>query len=258
MVNLHNKVTVITGAGGGMGAALAAGFGAAGSRLFLSDNRAEQLSVSVGKAREFKVEVCSSVVDLSQGEAAKAMVEQAIRTFGQIDVLINNAGVCRAKALWHLNEEDWDRVLNVNVKGLFFAMQTAACHMLERGGVIINIASVAGRVGRPNLLHYAASKAAVISMTRSAAAALADHNIRVNAIAPGMIDTEMLREVQATCVREGLLDGVGGSHPSLKAIPLGRVGQPEDVVRAALFLAGADSAFVTGQTLNVCGGSVMS
>lgn len=249
-----DKVTVITGATGGLGRAMARGFAERGSRLFLTDRATEDLSLLARELRDDGAAVCFEAADLRRSAAAGDVIDAAAKAFGRIDVLVNNAGVCHSKSLWELSEEDWDDVLNINVKALFFALQAAARHMRERGGSIVNVASVAGRVGRPTLLHYAASKAAVISITRSAAAALASEKVRVNAIAPGMIDTEMLHDLQATWAREGN----GGGVPSPAKVPLGRVAQPEEIVRAALFLAGDEAEYITGQTLNVCGGIVMS
>ena len=248
-----DKVTVVTGATGGLGRAMTRGFAERGSRVFLTDRAADDLAGFAQELRDDGFTVCFEEADFRRSAAAAGVIEAAVKAFGRIDVLINNAGVCGSKSLWDLSEEDWDEVLNINVKALFFALQSAARHMRERGGAIVNVASVAGRVGRPTLLHYAASKAAVISITRSAAAALAAEKVRVNAIAPGMIDTGMLHDLQATWARDG-----SGGVPSPAKVPLGRIAQPEEIVRAALFLASDDAEYITGQTLNVCGGIVMS
>lgn len=253
MPRFDRQVAVITGAAGGLGQALSAGFAKEGCRLFLSDLRMAPLNEQVERLRSEGAEVCADVCDLSDRNQTVSLIHRAREVFGGIDILVNNAAVCEAKSFWSIEESDWDRVLNVNVKGLFFALQAAANQMRERGGSIINIASVAGRVARPALLHYAASKAAVISITRSAALALAKHRIRVNAIAPGMIDTEMLQGLQTNWSQNW-----DTPPPSADSVPLGRVAQPEDFVATALFLAGSESAYMTGQTINVCGGIVMS
>ncbi|MEO6964719.1 MAG: SDR family oxidoreductase, partial [Acidobacteriaceae bacterium] len=171
-------------------------------------------------------------------------------------VLVNNAGVAWAKSFWDLTEEDWDLILGVNVKALFFTLQATARRMMEHGGTIINIASIAGRLPRPTLMHYAASKAAVISITRSAALALADHNIRVNAVAPGMIDTEMLHSLQSDLQKAS--PGSAAGQPGVDIVPLRRIAQPEEIAQAVLYLASDASAYITGQTLNVCGGISMN
>jgi NAD(P)-dependent dehydrogenase (short-subunit alcohol dehydrogenase family) len=228
-------------------------FARAGYRVFLTDRRPDLLAELSKVIRDSRGEVGECSADLSIAGQPCRVIEQAMQTFGQIDVLVNNAAISNAKPIWELNESDWDDVFGTNVKALFFVLQHAARHMIGRGGSIVNIASVAGRLGRPALLHYAASKAAVISITRSAALALAEHNVRVNAVAPGMMDTEMLRELQTALHSNG-----GPGTPSTALVPLGRIAQPEEVVQAVLFLAGNSASYITGQTLNVDGGIVMS
>jgi len=259
MGKLEGKVALITGAAGGLGQSLAEGFVREGCSLFLSDLESPKLSRVVEHLRSRGATVRGAPADLRSCEQTRAVVERAVHEYGQLDVLVNNAAVSSMRPLMKLTERDWNEVLDVNVKGLFFALQTAARHMAERGGgSIINIASVAGRVGRPTLLHYAASKAAVISITRSAALALAKEQVRVNSIAPGMIDTEMLHDLQSAWNGISAADDKGTIHPSPDKVPLGRVAKPEDIVATAVYLASRDSEYMTGQTLNVCGGLVMS
>ena len=248
-----SKVVVVTGAAGGLGAALSREFAKTGYRVFVTDRSPELLADLTTAIRQLGTEIEGCAADLSIADQPRFVIEQAIEKFGRIDVLVNNAGISSAKPMWELTERDWDEVFDVNVKALFFALQHAAKYMVGNGGSIVNIASVAGRAGRPALLHYAASKAAVISITRSAALALASQNVRVNAIAPGMMDTGMLRELQTALHSNG-----GPGTPSTGLIPLGRIAQPEEVVQAVLFLAGSTASYITGQTLNVDGGIVMS
>jgi NAD(P)-dependent dehydrogenase (short-subunit alcohol dehydrogenase family) len=255
MDSSQGKVVVITGAAGGLGSALARRFAQERCRLFLTDKHQSGLTEIIGELAMEGATVAGEPMDLVNGGRGN-VIEKAFQVYGRIDTLVNNAGVSRAKPFWDLTEEDWDNVLNVNVKALFFALQTAAKYMLPHGGSIINIASVAGRLPRPALMHYAASKAAVISITRSAALALADNNIRVNAIAPGMMDTEMLHTL-----RSDLKESTPGSapgQPSLSIIPLGRIAQPEEIAAAAVFLASDAGSYITGQTLNIDGGICMS
>ena len=256
MGTLLGKVVVITGATGGLGTALSRRFAHEGSELFLTDKDEGPLSDTLGKLTNDGAKVAGAPFDLANTSGVGDLVEKALSTYGRIDSLVNNAGVSRAKSFWDLTEEDWDSVFDVNVKALFFILQTAARHMLQRGGSIINIASVAGRLPRPTLLHYAATKAAVISITRSAALALAKNNIRVNAIAPGMMDTKMLHNVRSDLERFATSSAVG--QPDVSAVPLGRIAQPEEIAAAALFLASDAASYITGQTLNVCGGVSMS
>ena len=255
MQNLQGKVVVITGAAGGLGTALALRFAEEKCRLFITDKHDDRLIALMDRLRASGVPVAGLPMDLADGKTS-GVIEQAFAEDGRIDILVNNAGVSRAKPFWELTEEDWDGVLDVNVKALFFALQRAAKHMLPHGGSIINIASVAGRLPRPSLLHYAASKAAVISITRSAALALAGSNIRVNAIAPGMIDTEMFH-VLLSDLNGGVASSSAG-QPSLNIIPMGRIAQPEEIAATAVFLASDAADYSTGQTLNVCGGICMS
>jgi NAD(P)-dependent dehydrogenase (short-subunit alcohol dehydrogenase family) len=257
MTGLGGKLVVITGAAGGLGTALARAFAKEGCQLFLTDCRPRQLEKLIAEIAMSGVLVHGEATDISKVHKTQDLINRAFQTLGGIDVLINNAGISSVKSLWDIDETDWDSVLNVNVKGLFFTFQAAARHMLERGGSIINITSVAGRGPRPAMLHYAASKAAVISITRSAALALARSRIRVNAIAPGMMDTEMLDKVQSS-FSNTTNSAELGQPPSRSSIPLGRIAQPDEVAGAAIFLASDAGSYITGQTLNVCGGIMMS
>ncbi|MCI0624947.1 MAG: glucose 1-dehydrogenase [Acidobacteria bacterium] len=260
MGKLEGQVALITGAAGGLGQSLAEGFVREGCRLLLSDLDAPRLSRVIDHLRSQGAAVVRGApADLRSCDQTTALVERVIQEYGHINILVNNAAVSSMRSLWDLTERDWDEILDVNVKGLFFTLQSAARHMVERGsGSIINIASVAGRVGRPTLLHYAASKAAVISITRSAALALAKQRVRVNAIAPGMIDTEMLHDLQSAWNNMSTAEDKSAHNPSPDKVPLGRVAKPQDIVATAVYLASRDSEYMTGQTLNVCGGLVMS
>lgn len=255
MGRLNGCVAMITGACGGLGRALGRGFAREGASLFLTDLDEAGLAGTVEELRSQGVNAHAMAADLRNGASISKLAETALGAFPGVNVLVNNAGVSETKTIWDLTEADWDRMLSVNVKGPFLLLQALARHMVSNGGgSIINIASVAGRRGRPMLLHYAASKAAMISITRSAALALAPHHVRVNAIAPGMMDTQMLHGLQQQWKE------IAGNQsvPTASAIPIGRVAQPEDLVGTAIFLASEESAYMTGQTLNVCGGLVLS
>jgi D-sorbitol dehydrogenase (acceptor) len=255
MGRLNGCVAMITGACGGLGRALGRGFAREGASLFLTDLDEAGLAGTVEELRSQGVNAHAMAADLRNGASISKLAQTALETFPGVNVLVNNAGVSETKTIWDLTEADWDRMLSVNVKGPFLLLQALARHMVSNGGgSIINIASVAGRGGRPMLLHYAASKAAMISITRSAALALAPHHVRVNAIAPGMMDTQMLHGLQQQWKE------IAGNQsvPTASAIPIGRVAQPEDLVGTAIFLASEESAYMTGQTLNVCGGLVLS
>jgi NAD(P)-dependent dehydrogenase (short-subunit alcohol dehydrogenase family) len=255
MSSLTGKVAIITGAAGGLGTALAHSFAREGCRLFLTDVRQDALERLRSAIAAGGTDVRTCTADLTVTREVRSMIEQAVREFETLDILVNNAGISATKSFWDLEEADWDYLLQLNVKGVFFALQAAARHLTKGGGSIINIASVAGRLPRPCLLPYAASKAAVISITRSAALLLAGSGIRVNAIAPGMMDTDMLHGLQSMWNQSS---GEAATPPSRDLVPLGRIAQPAEIAAAAVFLASDSAAYITGQTLNVCGGIVMS
>jgi len=183
------------------------------------------------------------------------MVETALRELGKIDILVNNAGITLVRDPLQLSEGDWDRTLNLNLKAVFFCSQAVAREMVKRrSGVILNAASISGRTGRPMMVDYCASKFGVIGITQGLAMALAKHGIRVNAVAPGIVDTDMWvgidREWSAL---EGKPAGTI-KQSRVATIPLGRIETPEDVANLYTFLASDEAAYITGQTYNVCGG----
>ncbi len=201
-----------------------------------------------------------AAADVSRVETLGPLVDAAALRFGVVDVLFNNAAIFDLAPLLDASEQSYQRLFDVNVKGMFFMMQAVLARLVAAGqaGSIVNLASQAGRRGEALVAHYCASKAAVISYTQSAALAMAPHGIRVNAIAPGVIDTPMWGQVDALFARyEGLHPGEKKIAVG-KAVPLGRMGVPQDIAGAAVFLAGAESGYITAQTLNVDGGNVMS
>jgi NAD(P)-dependent dehydrogenase (short-subunit alcohol dehydrogenase family) len=198
--------------------------------------------------------VRADVSDLAQIDG---LVAAARERHGTIDILFNNAAVFDLAPLLDSDEAMYERLYAVNVKGMFFAMQKVLAQM-PRGGAVINLASQAGRRGEALVAHYCATKAAVISYTQSAALAMAPRGIRVNAIAPGVVDTPMWARVDALFARyEGLAPGEKKAAVG-RAVPLGRMGRPDDIAGAAVFLASDEAAYITGQTLNVDGGNVLS
>jgi meso-butanediol dehydrogenase/(S,S)-butanediol dehydrogenase/diacetyl reductase len=204
-------------------------------------------------------------VDLREPDQSAAMVGRVAERFGRLDVLVNNAGVVRVRPLLELTPEDWDFVNDVNARGLFFALQAGARQMLRQDppgegrprGKIINIASIAGRGGRPMFAAYAASKAAVISITQSAAMGLAP-NVTVNAICPGVVDTQMWRTIDREWTQADQRPVGSAWQDRIRGIPMGRPQAPEDLAGMAVFLASSDSDYVTGQAYNVDGGMLMS
>ena len=240
---LAGRRALITGAARGIGAEIARSFRREGADLALLDIDAERL-VSMG------AEVDASVygVDLADVQATVAVVEQAIGELGGLDILVNNAGILKMAPLLEIDPADWDQTFAVNVRAMLITIQVAAKAMIPSGhGSIINMASMGGKVGSPNQAHYAASKAAVISLTQVAAKELGPYGIRVNCICPGYVLTEMGAATQTEeMVREW----------SSKS-PLGRLAEPSDVANMALFLASDEASYCTGQAMNVTGGMVM-
>jgi len=259
MNRLAGKRAIVTGSAGEVARAIHELFQQEGARLYLTDinlegirPRAEALG---GEARG----VFYGAADLARPEEVGRLVEDAVARLGGVEVLVNNAGINIPRDLLEISAEDWDRVLGVNLKGPYFMLQAVARHMLAsgKGGAIINVASVTGRIPRPSQLAYGASKAALIYLTRTAAVGLGPQGIRVNAVAPAAIDTPMFRAVAPTA---GAAEGMTAEEwlaSWSKRLPLGRLTTTRDVSQAILFLASDDAAFISGQTLGVSGGLVI-
>ncbi len=268
MGSLKDSVTLVTGASRGIGRAIALRYAQEGAAVFIADldlEGAEAVAAQI-RASGGSAEACRT--DIGEPKESAAMVARAADRFGRIDVMVNNAGVIRVATLLDLTPEDWDYNNDINARGLFFALQAGARQMQSqplRGsgqgaglrGKIINIASIAGRIGRPMFVAYAASKAAAISITQSAAGALAPE-ITVNAICPGIVDTEMWRKIDREwTASDGRAPGEAWAD-RIRSIPMGRPQTPEDLTGMAVFLAGPGSDYITGQSYNVEGGLVMS
>ncbi|MEW6704119.1 MAG: L-iditol 2-dehydrogenase [Pseudomonadota bacterium] len=255
---LRGRHALITGAGGGIGLAVAQAYLREGARCTLVDLApTPALRALAGEHPDATHVLAADVAHTAQVEAT---VQAAQERFGPVDVLFNNAAVFDLAPLLDSDERMYQRLFDVNVKGLFFTMQSVLRRMVQQGlkGRVINLASQAGRRGEALVSHYCATKAAVISYTQSAALAMAPHGIRVNAIAPGVIDTPMWEQVDALFARyEGLAPGEKKAAVG-KAVPLGYMGAPQDIAGAAVFLASDESSYITAQTLNVDGGNVMS
>jgi NAD(P)-dependent dehydrogenase (short-subunit alcohol dehydrogenase family) len=197
----------------------------------------------------------SMQMDVTRMADIQRMVETALREFGKIDILVNNAGITQVREPLQLSEADWDRTLNLNLKAVFFCSQAVAREMVTRkSGVILNAASISGRSGKPMLVDYCASKFGVIGITQGLAMALAKHGIRVNAVAPGIVDTDMWVSIDREwSALEGKPTGTV-KQARVANIPLGRIETAEDVAKLYTFLASDDASYITGQTYNVCGG----
>ncbi len=257
---LENQVVVITGAGNGIGAGVARAMAAAGAKVVCADINSEAARKIAEDVANAGVESLALTADVGDVDGIEAMLDATMDRFGRLDVIVNNAGVTRKAYIMDLTEADWDRIHRVNAKGVFFCLQGAARRMIEQGGGrIINMASIAGRgySGTSNAA-YAASKGAVIALTRTAAQQLGRHNITVNAICPGVTRTELLEQIFAT---QQETDGISRDDAEARAarpIPLRRINEPEDIAAMAVFLASPGARNITGQAYNVDGGLITS
>lgn len=241
------KTAIVTGAARGIGRAIAEELARNGANLGLCDLNAEWLADTAAAAEALGAKVTCVSVNVSDGEAVNAAVAEIIEKMGSVDILINNAGITKDGLMMRMSEADWDAVLSVNLKGTFlFTKAVARPMMKQRSGAIVNIASIIGLIGNAGQCNYAASKAGVIALTKSTAKELASRNIRVNAVAPGFIESKMT-EVLSDDVKQKMLD----------QIPMKRLGQPADIARTVMFLASDAASYITGQTLTISGGMVM-
>lgn len=263
-MKLDNKVAVVTGGARGIGLAIVERYLQEGARVVVADIDAQAIEAALGQLKQSLdptgERIMGQRLDVCDRESIAALVRDVSARFGGIDILVNNAAVFDMAPVLEVTEQSYDRQFNVNVKGMFFTLQSVAKAMVERGqgGKIINMASQAGRRGEPLVSMYCASKAAVISLTQSCGLDLIKHRINVNGIAPGVVDTPMWDEVDALFARYE--NRPLGEKKRLvgEAVPFGRMGRPEDHAGAAVFLASADSDYVVAQTLNVDGGNWMS
>lgn len=242
-MNVKDRVAIVTGSGQGIGLGIARVLAGAGAKVVINDLFPEKVEEATTELTAAGLDVVGVAADVSVADGAEALVNGALEAYGRVDILVNNVGMARDGYLAKMSEENWDIVLQVNLKSQFLTCRAVAPHMMEqKSGRIVNISSRAW-LGGPGQANYAASKGAVISLTRTLALEMARFGITANAIAPALVDTPLFRGLDEE-VQERLI----------KTIPAKRIGTPEDIGNAVLFLAADESSYVTGQTLYVCGG----
>lgn len=247
-MKLSDKVAIVTGAGRGIGKSIACALAAEGADIVIADYDISNVQYVIDEVNGYGRKAIAVKANVAVPADAEAMVKAAVDEFGRIDILVNNAGITRDALILKMTEEQWDAVINVNLKGTFNCTKSVVKTLLKqkRGGKIVNMASVMGIIGNPGQANYSASKAGVIALTKTTAKELGSRGINVNAVAPGFIQTAMTEELPSN-VREKISE----------QIPLRKLGTPEDVAKVVLFLCSEDSDYITGQVINVDGGMVM-
>lgn len=248
-MGLTNKCAVVTGASRGIGRAIALQLASEGAKVVVNYSGSEQKAQEV--VEEIKNnggEAIAVQANVADADSVQNLMKTALDTYGSIDILVNNAGITRDNLLMRMKDDEWDDVINTNLKGVFLCTKAVTRQMMkQRAGRIINISSIVGVAGNAGQANYVAAKAGVIGLTKTTAQELASRNILVNAIAPGFITTEMT---------EGLPEDL--KEAMLKQIPLAKLGQPEDIAKAVVFFASDSANYITGQTLQIDGGMVMA
>ena len=248
MFKLSNKIAVITGASQGIGKVIAEVLSGAGAHVICVARTENKIKALANEINKKSGTASYKPCDISDGEAFASLINDTVKEYGKLDILINNAGITKDALVMRMNEDQWDTVINTNLKGAFHGMKAAIRPMMKnRSGRIINITSIVGLTGNPGQANYAASKAGLIGMTKSIAKEVATRGITVNCIAPGWIGTDMTDELSDAT-----------KDQFLSRIPIGRIGAPEDIAHAALFLASDEANYITGQTITVDGGRIIN
>lgn len=246
-LDLSDRIALVTGSGRGIGRAIATTLAAAGATVIINDISHETTAEAVKAIQAAGGQASSILADISSAPDVERLFKEALDTYGRLDILVNNAGITRDTLLMRMKDEDFDKVININLRGVYLCTKAVLRPMMkQRSGRIINISSVVGLMGNPGQVNYAASKAGVLGITKSTAREVASRNITVNAVAPGYIETE-LTHILSEEARNAILN----------TVPLQRPGQPQDVAWMVCFLASDEAAYITGQTFAVDGGMVM-